>query len=101
MRMLMLVSLPHDKFNVAVVNGSAAEKMKRILDDAKPEAAYFAEIDGRRTAVLVVEVGDASKIPAFAEPWFLTFGADVHFHPVMTKEDLGKAGLDALGRKWS
>ena len=51
--------------------------------------------------MLVVNVEDASQIPAYAEPWFLTFDADVKFRPVMTVEDLGRANLEALGKKWS
>ena len=100
MRTLLRISLPHETFNAAVRDGSAAQKMKKILDEAKPEAAYFTEFDGRRTAILVVDVADASKIPAFAEPWFLTFGADVEFHPAMSPDDLARANLDALGKKW-
>jgi hypothetical protein len=49
---------------------------------------------------LVVNVDDASKIPTYAEPWFLTFDADVKFRPVMTPDDLSRAGLEALGKKW-
>jgi len=51
--------------------------------------------------LLVVDLPDASKIPALAEPWFLTFQADVEFRVAMTLEDLKKAGLDELGKKWS
>ena len=47
------------------------------------------------------QMKDPSKIPALAEPWFLLFNADVQFHAVMTPEDLGRAGLDELGEKWS
>ena len=50
---------------------------------------------------MIINVEDPSKVPAFAEPWFLTFNADVRFHIAMTPEDLGRAGLDALGKKWS
>ena len=28
-----------------------------------------------------------------------TFNADVQFHPVMSQDDLAKAGLEALGKK--
>jgi hypothetical protein len=101
MRMLLQVNLPHEPFNAAVKDGSAGKKMQRILDDAKPEAVYFTEIDGQRCAMLVVNVQDASQIPAYAEPWFLTFGADVKFRPVMTAEDLARSNLEALGKKWS
>jgi hypothetical protein len=43
---------------------------------------------------------EPSQIPAFAEPWFLTFNADCEFRVVMTPEDLQKAGLDTIGSKW-
>jgi hypothetical protein len=47
-----------------------------------------------------VNVVDSSEVPAFAEPWFLTFNAQVEFRIAMTPEDLGRANLDALGKKW-
>ena len=39
-------------------------------------------------------------IPAVSEPWFLAFNANIEFRIVMTPEDLGKAGLGDVGRKW-
>ena len=66
----------------------------------KPEAVYFTEQHGQRGAVMIVEMSDASKIPALAEPWFLTFNANVEFRVVMTPDDLQKAGLDGIGKKW-
>jgi hypothetical protein len=101
MRMLVQVKMPHEPFNTAVRDGSAAQKMKRILDETKPEAAYFTEFGGLRTAILIVDVADPSKIPGIAEPWFLTFNAEVELHAAMSPEDLARAGLDALGKKWS
>ncbi len=101
MRMLLQVRIPHERFNAAVRDGSAGSKLNRILEETKPESVYFMERDGQRGAVMIVEMADASKIPTFAEPWFLTFNADVEFHPVMSPEDLKRAGLDALGKKWS
>jgi len=77
------------------------EKMRRILEDIKPEAVYFTEQNGRRGAILVINMDDPSQIPAFAEPWFLTFKADVEFRVAMTPEDLQKAGLEGLGKKYS
>lgn len=100
MRVLMKVQYPHDTFNAAVRDGSVDAKMKAILDDLAPEAVYFTEMDGKRTAVLIVDLADPSKIPSLAEPFFLGFDADVHFHVVMSPEDLATAGLEALGQKW-
>ena len=100
MRMLMHAKIPHDKFNAAVRDGTAGQKIQRILEATKPEAVYFTEYDGHRGAIMIVNVDDPSKVPSLAEPWFLLFDADVQFHAVMTPEDLGRAGLDALGKKW-
>ena len=101
MRVLMNVRIPHQQFNAAVKDGTVGLKLKRILEALKPEAAYFTEHNGQRGAVIVVNLPDASKIPALAEPWFLTFQADVEFRIAMTPADLQKAGLDKLGKEWA
>ena len=101
MRMLLNVKIPHEQFNKAVKDGSVGEKVRRILEDIKPEAVYFTEQNGQRGAILIVNMVDPSKIPSFAEPWFLAFNADVEFRVAMTPEDLQKAGLEELGKKWS
>ena len=101
MRMLMHVHLPLEPFNTAVRDGSVGQKMKRILESIKPEAAYFCEHDGQRGGTLVVNVNDASEIPVLAEPWFLTFNANVEFRVAMSPEDLGRSNLEALGKKWA
>jgi len=100
MRMLMNVTLPADEFNQAVRDGSAGQKIARILEEIRPEAVYFTEEDGERGAILIVNLDSPSKVPALAEPWFLTFNAYVKFRIVMTPEDLQKAGLEDLGKKW-
>ena len=101
MRALLNIKFPHDEFNAAVADGTAGEKLKRILDELKPESVYFTNHRGLRSAVLVADLADASKIPALAEPWFLLFKAHVDFKFVMTPEDLAKAGLEDLGKKWA
>jgi hypothetical protein len=101
MRILLTAKMPHEPFNAAVKEGIAGEKLTRILDAIKPEAVYFTDQDGVRTALVVVELADASKIPALAEPWFQTFHADVRLQVVMTPDDLKKAELDKLGKLWS
>ena len=61
---------------------------------------YFTEQEGTRGAVAIIDVEDSSKIPFFAEPFFLNFNADVEFRIAMSPEDLGKSGLEELGKKW-
>jgi hypothetical protein len=101
MRMLLHVRIPHAEFNAAVRDGSAEKKMKQILEETKAEAVYFTEYGGQRGAILIININDPSEVPKFAEPWFLSFNADVQFHIAMTPEELGRAGLEKLGKKWS
>ena len=100
MRVMLIVTLPHHTFNAAVKDGSAGPKIGKILEMQKPESVYFTEVNGKRTAVAVVELEDAAKIPSLAEPWFLTFEADVEMHPCMVLDDLKRSGLESMGKLW-
>ena len=70
--------------------------MATILEELQPEAAYFTAVEGTRGGYLVVNMEDASQIPALTEPPLLGVGATVHMQPVMTPEDLRGAAGDAL-----
>ena len=100
MRMLMHIQFPLEPFNSAVRDGTAGQKIQRILEAIKPEAAYFSEHNGHRGGTLVVQVGEPSDIPRLAEPFFLTFNAEVEFRIAMTPDDLAGADLESLGRTW-
>ena len=101
MRMLVNVKFCPKTFNKAVADGSVGQKMRRLLEEMKPEAVYFTEQDGKRSAIMIVEVTDPSRVPVLAEPWFLTFNAEVAVRIVMSPEDLQKSGLEDLGNRWS
>jgi hypothetical protein len=100
MRMLMHVHIPPEPFNTYVRDGSISQKMQKIMEATKPEAAYFSEYDGQRGGVMVINMASPSDVPHFAEPWFLMFNAKVQFRVAMTPEDLAKAGLDSIGKIW-
>jgi hypothetical protein len=99
--MIMLVQFPIEPFNTALRNGTIGETMHRILEAIKPESAYFTERDGHRGGIFVVNLDSPSDIPRLAEPWFLSFNATVEFRIAMTPEDLGRADLSAMGKKWA
>ena len=82
MRFLMKVSLPVEAGNAGAKKDSLKE-IQTILEEQKPEAVYFLAENGKRiTAILIVNLEDASEIPAFAEPWFLAFNAEIQlFRP--------------------
>ncbi len=92
MRFLMKVNIPVEPGNAAAKAGKLGSTIQSILADLKPEAVYFSDDKGQRTAYLFLDLQDASQIPAIAEPWFLAFHADIELHPVMVPEDLAKAG---------
>jgi len=101
MRMLVKVTIPVAEGNAAVLDGTLGSTIGSILGDMKPEAVYFAEENGARTAFIFVNLEKESHIPAIAEPWFLAFNAKVELHPAMTLEDLknGAPGMESAVRK--
>ena len=53
--------------------------------------------------VYFLEMQDASQIPAIAERWFLAFNASIEIHPVVTSDDLARAGgtIDNAVKKYA
>jgi hypothetical protein len=99
MRTLMKVTLPVETGNKAIKDGSLMKTVQALIDGNKPEASYFFTETGKRSALFVLDMKDASQIPALAEPFFVNLNADVQFFPVMNAGDL-KAGLEKIsGRK--
>jgi hypothetical protein len=102
MKYILKVRIPTESGNLRIKDPQFGAKMKDVLAEVKAEAAYFGVICGNRGGYVIVNIDDASQLPAKAEPFFLWLGADVDFIPVMTLEDLGKAGgsIEAAAKKW-
>ena len=96
MRVLLTFSIHPEKGDQLIKEGRIGETMESILEELQPEAAYFTDVEGTRGGFLVVNMEDASQIPATTEPLFLGLGATVHMQPVMTPEDLRGAAGEAL-----
>lgn len=92
MRFMIKAEMPVERANDLAEEEKLGETLQSILEDLEPEAAYFSLSSGNRTAYVFVDIEDASEIPAFAEPFFLALEADLEIVPVMTPEDLEKAG---------
>jgi hypothetical protein len=89
--MMLKVNISVEAGNAAAKAGKLGSTIQSILADQKPEAVYFTDNNGQRTAFLFLDLADASQIPALAEPWMLAFNASIELHPVMVPEDLAKA----------
>ncbi len=92
MRFLIKASWEVEAGNALARKGTLGTTVQSILADLKPEAAYFLAENGKRTAFLIVDMQDASQLPAVAEPWFLAANATIEATPVMLAEDLERAG---------
>jgi hypothetical protein len=91
MRFLVKVSFPVEAGNAAAKK-DGFKVIQSILQEQKPEAVYFVAENGKRTGIMIINMDDASEIPAFAEPWFLAFNAAIEATPAMVPADLEKAG---------
>ena len=102
MRFLIKVNIPVQSGNAAAKAGKLAATIQAIVSELKPEAVYFSDDNGMRTAFLFVDLKDAAQIPVVAEPWFLAFNAGISIHPVMVPDDLAKAGaaIDRAVKKY-
>ena len=92
MRFLFKAEWPVKAGNAAIKEGHMPDTLRAILDELKPEAAYFLASEGMRTSLLGGEPRRRLRNSALAEPWFHAFHAAVELVPVMTLDDLKKAG---------
>ena len=92
MRFLVKARMDIEAANALARAGKLGSTIQSIVEDLRPEAAYFVAEEGQRTAILVINMEDASQIPAIAEPWFLDLNGEIEATPAMVAEDLEKAG---------
>ena len=98
MRMLLTIELNTDSANPLISDGTMAKMMQETFEQLKPEAAYFAPMDGCRAGFIVFDMEDPSQMPALTEPLFQGPHAKVNLVPCMDMADLQK-GLAALQSK--
>lgn len=95
MRMMVRWTVPVDKGNDMVEDGSMGRVIESLVEKLRPEAAYFMAEGGERAGMLVFDMKDSSEIPGIAEVLFQDADANVEFIPVMNADDLKRA-LGAL-----
>ena len=102
MRFLISCRFPTEKANAAIKDGSFRQNLQSILEELKPEAAYFTDMDGARGGYFIVNMDEASDIAAVAEPFLLALDATIKVQLVMTPEDLEKAtpSLEQAAQKY-
>jgi hypothetical protein len=89
--MMLRWTVPVERGNETIKDGSLARTLESLMGELKPEAAYFWPENGERGGMMVFDMADPSQIPQIAEPLFLNVDAAVDFAPVMNADDLKKA----------
>ncbi|WP_436776122.1 hypothetical protein [Yinghuangia sp. YIM S09857] len=96
MRVLLTGRMDNDAANEAIANGTMPKLLQSLVEQIKPEAAYFTTTNGQRTCFFVFDMQDSSQMPSIGEKLFSN-GMSVAIRPVMNLEDLQK-GLAAIDR---
>jgi hypothetical protein len=91
MRTMLRWTVPPEKGNEAVKDGTIAKTIETLTSKLNPEAAYFMAEGGQRAGMMVFDMSDPSQIPQIAETLFQRLNAAVEFFPVMNADDLKKA----------
>lgn len=92
MRVLLKAQLEVEAANRVIQEGGLDTVIQAIMDQLRPEAAYFLTEDGKRTALIFFDLKDPSQIPVVVEPLFQGANASVSLTPVMNATEL-EAGL--------
>ena len=79
MRMMLRWTVPVDKGNEMVNDGSMGTVLEELLGKLQPEAAYFFADGGERSGMAVFDMQDSSEIPGIAEILFQGSDAALEF----------------------
>ena len=98
MKLMVKFQFPTETGNGIVGSGKINDIFQKLMEDLKPEAAYFYAVDGDRGGVLFVNATDSSEIVSIVEPFWFGLNAKVEVTPVMSAEDLtkGLAGIPGI-----
>jgi hypothetical protein len=95
MRIMIKFAFPVDTGNDAIRSGKMEKIFQGILEELKPEAAYFFPEGEERAGLFVVDMKESSQIAEIAERFFFGLNARIEMVPVMAAEDLHK-GLSGV-----
>ena len=91
MRTMLRWTVPVERGNETIKDGSLQRTLETLAQELEPEAAYFWPEDGERAGLMVFDMADPAEIAQIAEQLFLNLDAAVQFMPVMNADDLQSA----------
>ncbi|MEU9058222.1 hypothetical protein AB0D13_04785 [Streptomyces sp. NPDC048430] len=96
MRMLLTAQADTVTAHRSVSDGTMPKIIEEVVEQLKPEAAYFTLRNGQRACLMVFGMQESAQMPPLMEPLFLA-GSKIALQPVMNLGDL-RAGLGGTER---
>lgn len=88
MRLMLKFSIPVERGNAAVKDGTLEQAIENLIKATKADASYFTMIDGKRGSVVFFEENDTTRLPQINEPMFAALDAAIEIVPVLTLDEL-------------
>ena len=103
MRNMVKFWIPVSEGNELVQTGKIGQVFQSLMDDFKPEAAYFFADEGVRSGFMILNVGEQSEFIRIAESFWFGLRAEITVTPVMSGEDLkkGLTGIEDLLKRYA
>jgi hypothetical protein len=95
MRVMIKFAFPVEAGNAAIRDGKVEKVFTSILEELKPEVAYFFPEGGERAGLFVVNMTEPSQVAEIGERFFFGLNARIEMVPVVAPEDLRK-GLSGI-----
>ena len=90
MKFLLRLHMPTESGNKVLQDPNFPKKLEGVLNQIKPEAVYFAPIEGERGIYMIVNLASADMIAGIAEPLWTIFNCKLDLTPLMELSDLQK-----------
>lgn len=82
--------MPTESGNKVLQDPNFPKKLEGVLNQIKPEAVYFAPIEGERGIYMIVNLPSADMIAGISEPLWIMFNCKLDLTPLMELSDLQK-----------
>jgi len=90
MKFLVRLHMPTEHGNKMLQDPNFPKKLEGMLNQIKPEAVYFAPIEGERGIYMIVNLASADMIARTFEPLWQILNCKLDVTPVMELSDLQK-----------
>ncbi len=88
MRLMLRFTIPVEKGNETMLDGSMSTALKTLVEQLQPESAYFHLQDGQRAGTIFFEASNPEQMAAINEPLFAALNASIDIQPAISLEEL-------------